>query len=198
MPVKDIIEFIIYITPGFLALEIYNSAHPVRDRKEFTDIAWSVIYGVLIYSFAEWLNNVILNDYFNSSRTVFPNLSFIIYILIIGVIVGLLKIFIHFIRDQISIRYPKLKFFAPDPQSIWVKINSPVNKCWAVVYTEDNAVYLGWISEYTSNPHIENQDFLLSKAKRVDDKLNVIYPINGIGVYLNTKNIKRIEFLKGK
>jgi hypothetical protein len=113
-------------------------------------------------------------------------------------IVGLLKIFIHVIRFKLSIKYPKLQFIAPDPQSIWVKINSPINKCWAVVYTDDNSIYLGWISEYSSNPHIENQDFLLSKAKRVDDKLNVIYPINGIGVYLNTKNIKRIEFLKGK
>jgi hypothetical protein len=33
---------------------------------------------------------------------------------------------------------------------------------------------------------------------RVDENLNIIYNITGKGVYLNTKDVIKIEFLSGK
>lgn len=75
-------------------------------------------------------------------------------------------------------------------------VNSPDNKDWAVIFLDDGSIYSGWISDYRFDPDSSDQDFLLSKAKRVDDDLSPMYEINGIGVYLNTRNVRRIEFVK--
>jgi Family of unknown function (DUF6338) len=66
---------------------------------------------------------------------------------------------------------------------------------YAVIYLDDGAIYLGWIKEYTFVPDAESNDFLLAGARRVDEHLNTIYLVNGQGVYLNTRNVKRIEFV---
>ncbi len=39
--------------------------------------------------------------------------------------------------------------------------------------------------------------FLLSKAQKIKDDGDIEYCIDGLGVYLNTKNVKRIELLNG-
>jgi hypothetical protein len=35
-------------------------------------------------------------------------------------------------------------------------------------------------------------------AKRVDEELKTVYVVNGQGVYLNTRDVKRIEFVQGR
>ena len=42
---------------------------------------------------------------------------------------------------------------------------------------------------------VADNDFLLAEAKRVDDDLVERYAVTGRGVYLNTRNVKRIEFV---
>jgi hypothetical protein len=69
---------------------------------------------------------------------------------------------------------------------------------WSVVYLDDGSIYLGVVHQYRSNPNDQDQDFLLAKAQRVDDKLQTLYLVTGQGVYLNTRNVKRIEYLAGK
>ena len=69
---------------------------------------------------------------------------------------------------------------------------------WAVIFLDDNSIYLGFIGTYRYDPDATDQDFLLAKAKRVDENLNVQYEIDGLGVYLNTRNVKRIEYYQGE
>ena len=65
------------------------------------------------------------------------------------------------------------------------------------MYLDDGSIYLGIIRQYRSNPNDQDQDFLLAKAQRVDsDKLQPLYPVTGQGVYLNTRNVKRIEYVR--
>ena len=71
------------------------------------------------------------------------------------------------------------------------------NTNWATVFLSDGAIYLGWISKYTFNPDAVDQDFLLSNARRVDEQLSELYRVTGIGVYINTRDVKRIEFVEG-
>lgn len=33
MPVKDLLEFILYIVPGFVALELYRASYPAGNGK---------------------------------------------------------------------------------------------------------------------------------------------------------------------
>ena len=80
---------------------------------------------------------------------------------------------------------------------MWVDVNDRTNKDWAIVYLDDGSIYLGWISNYTFNPNQQNHDFLLSNAKRLYDNLMVMYEIDGCGIYINTRDVKRIEFRSG-
>jgi len=100
------------------------------------------------------------------------------------------------LRLFLSDTYPALDFISPDVQSIWASINQ-TQAGWAVVFTDDGAIYMGWIGEFTYLPDAADNDFLLSDATRLNDDFTVSYEVKGQGVYLNTKNVKRIEFRKG-
>ncbi|MCR4264223.1 MAG: hypothetical protein NUV98_05910, partial [Candidatus Roizmanbacteria bacterium] len=56
MPVQNLIEFIVYIVPGFIALEIFRAAYPIRKQSEFVHLTWSFVYGVGIYVFVKWID----------------------------------------------------------------------------------------------------------------------------------------------
>lgn len=198
MPTEKIIEIILYIIPGFLAIEIYRSVYPGKSLSEFAQAVWSIIYGVLIFLTIKLADKYYFSGSHFSSSDKYPNLKFIIALFVCGVFVGLGRCAIHWLRFKLSEKYKLLSHLRPKPQSIWAKINENTNQDWAVVYLEDNSIYIGYISEYTYDPNQEDQDFLLSKAKRVDENLKEKYIINGIGVYLNTRKIQRIEFFKGQ
>jgi hypothetical protein len=74
-------------------------------------------------------------------------------------------------RFKIAAHWSRFEGIAPDPQSIWVKVNRPSND-YAVVYVDDGSVYLGWIKDYTFDPDAEDNDFLLADAKRLDEQLS--------------------------
>lgn len=197
MPVKDLLEFILYVVPGFVALELYRASYPAKERNQFAQIAWSIILGVFIFTFTKWVDENFLENVLQSRKEGFPSNRFIFSLLLVAFVTGGGMILLHFLRFQLSTLHNKLSFIAPDPQSIWAKINLRTNEDWAVVLLNDGSIYIGWISLYTYDPNTENQDFLLSKAKRVNEKLNTKYIIDGQGVYLNTRDVKRIEFVKG-
>jgi len=72
---------------------------------------------------------------------------------------------------------------------IWLKVNLPETKDWAVVFLNDRSIYTGWIKEYSFDPDNAYHDFLLARAKRVDENLKEKYVIDGLGVYLNTRDV---------
>lgn len=116
---------------------------------------------------------------------------------IAGVIWGSLLAGFNWMRLILSGNVRLLRFVAPDVQSIWARVNKAQATDWAVIFADDGAIYMGWIKEFTSDPDADDNDFLLSKAKRVDENLKVQYEVDGQGVYMNTRNVKRIELLRG-
>lgn len=197
MPIENIIEFLLYIAPGYIALQLYRSYWPVEKKDSFHDIALSVIYGVTIITILKWTDRHWFNYHFESNLSGFPSAKFLFGILIFGVILGGLFIGQRELRSYLSKQAKFLKFLSPGNDAIWVKINDRTNKDWATVYLDDGSIYLGWISNYIYNPHQQDQDFLLSRAKRLYDNLEVMYEIDGCGIYLNTRDVKRIEFRSG-
>jgi hypothetical protein len=198
MPINNIIEFIVYVIPGFLSIEVYRAAYPIKQKSEFSQIVWSILFGVLIVIIIKWSDINILHNQLFSDYSGIPGIRYSLALLFGGLFLGLFRIGLHNLRYYLSRKCKKLERIAPDPQTIWATINNKTNKDWSVVYLNDGSIYLGYISKYTFDPDKDNQDFLLSKAKRVDDQLKEIYTITGIGVYLNTRDVKRIEFLEGK
>lgn len=197
MPTEHLFEFVLYVIPGFLSVEIYRTIYPAKQKSEFAQIGWSILFGVLIVVTVKWVDKSIFNNQLYSNTQEFPGIRFTAALLSCGVFVGFVRVLLHFIRFQLSQRYKLCKDLSPDPQSIWAQINQPNNKCWAVVFLEDDSIYMGYISRYTFDPDNTDQDFLLGEAKRVDENLAEKYSVDGIGVYLNTRDVKRIEFIKG-
>lgn len=178
MPVDNLIEFIIYIIPGFLNRQTYYAWYPRRKKSDFVEITWSIIYGVVIYTLVVWLDKNYFSYFLVSNSSSFPNFMFIFVLLFSGFIFGIISILIHKLRFKITLNNPKLKLLgmniSPDPHNMWEQINRDSNIDWSVVYLADGSMYRGWISNYNLDPNIENQDFILSHASRVDDNLQVM------------------------
>jgi hypothetical protein len=197
-PVEHIAEFIVYAMPGFLALHIYRSVYPVKGLSEFLQVAWSVIYGVALAAVVRALDANYFNNILHSSDEGFPRIGFILVLAGFGMFWGLLLAGFNWTRLFLSGRSQFLQFIAPDVQSIWAKINRSQSTDWAVVFAEDGVIYMGWIKEFTYDPDADDNDFLLSQAKRLNADGSIQYEIDGQGVYLNTRNVKHIEFVKGE
>ena len=192
-PIEHVAEFLVYVMPGFVALHLYRAKYPVKGLSEFLQVAWSLIYGVVLASLVRNLDGNCLANALHSDDTGFPQLPFIGALLAAGALWGIFLIAFRWTRFTLARAFPTLRMIAPDEQTIWAKVNEPSDD-WAVVYLDDQSIYLGYIREYSFDPDAEDNDFLLAEAKRVNEHLEVQYPINGAGVYLNTKNVKRIEF----
>jgi hypothetical protein len=136
-----------------------------------------------------------LHGWLLSNTLGFPASRFVVALLLAGLLGGALLIGLYRARFLVAAYWqPRFEGIAPDPQSIWIKVNRPSND-YAVVYVDDGSIYFGWIKDYTFDPDAEDNDFLLADAKRVDEQLAEKYSVTGRGVYLNTRNVKRIEFL---
>ncbi len=183
-PVEHLADFLLYVMPGFIALQLYRATYPVKKLSEFLQVSWCVIYGIVLASTVRWFDHRFLNGLLHSDEAGLPWLRFVVALAVAGLLFGTLLIVVRSVRFTLSRKYARLSGLRPDPQSIWAKVNQSSTE-YAVVYLDDGAIYLG-----------ESNDFLLAGAKRVDDRLNTIYLVNGQGVYLNTRNVKRIEFVR--
>lgn len=193
----DIISLVIYLLPGFLAREIYNYYYPVKKKSDFTQTAWSLIYGIGIFYFVLFVDTKILCGYLEIDKTGFPSFKHIIALIIISII------FSHFLVlwDKFRARIDwKFIFKAPVLPSVWAETikKAASNEEWAFVFLKDGWIYRGWISQYTYDPDAAFQDFILSNAALFDSEFNHIYDISNAGcVYIDTRNVSRIEFEKG-
>ncbi|MGO9123295.1 MAG: DUF6338 family protein [Terriglobales bacterium] len=193
-PAEHLVDFLVYVMPGFIALQLFRAKYPARQLSEFLQVAWSLIYGVILAALVHGVDDRFLHGWLQTNAPGFPKPRFVAALLIAGLCGGVVLIALHFSRFRLAASWPRFAGIAPDPQSIWVKVNRPSND-YAVVYVDDGSIYFGWIKDYTFDPDAENNDFLLADAKRVDERLTEQYSVSGRGVYLNTRNVKRIEFV---
>lgn len=191
MPSQDIIQFILIIAPGFLVLYVYRSHYPARRVSQFTEITLSVVYGVAIYTAIVWIDLTFLGG------ALFKQIHLLaLALLTAGFVVGQLWVFLRYFRFNLPKWFPSKEKVAPKHkkhQSVWPLVANSTN--WAVVFLNDGSIYMGEIDYFTFDPNTEHQDFLLKNARRINENLEEIYLITGIGVYLNTRDVVRIEFL---
>lgn len=198
MPPQSLAEFILYIIPGFIALQIYHQKYPAKERESLIVFAYSLVYGVLIISILKTIDKFCLNFILHSNSSGIPGTRFIIVIFFSAIFLGYLSILLRELRSYFSKKVGFLRWLSPGVDSIWQKINDPSNEDWAVIFLNDGSIYLGWISKYAFDPNNVDQDFLITQAKRVKEDLSTVYSVNGIGVYLNTREVKRIEFVRSR
>jgi hypothetical protein len=189
MPTGDLAEFILYITPGFIVLRIIRWRYPGKQQSTFEQIAESVIFGVLIVAIVKLIDKGWKGFDLHSNAPGIPDPVFILALFSAAILLGNLLVGERWLRSEFAKRSPKLGWLASSPDSIWQMVNDPSHENWAVVYLKDGSSFLGYIAEYAFDPDAKDQDFLLAEAKRVKDDLTPEYIVNGIGVYLNTKEV---------
>ncbi len=198
MPTENLTEFFLYVIPGFIAFGIFKARYPRKDRDTFFEVTESIIVGIVILSVIKWIDGNLLNYFLGSNITGLPGIRYSLALILTGLITGFLMIGQVELRSFLARKFKFCRFLSPGDQSVWLKVNNKYQDNWAIVFLDDNqTIYRGWISEFSNNPELENQEFLLIKAAKVDSNLKVEYLINGRGVYLNLRDIKRIEFVSG-
>lgn len=195
MTIQNIVDFITYVAPGFIASEIYYSHFPVKQRTPLTQLAQSIIGGLVIVSFLRWIDQAVLAGTLHTNTAGVPDIRFSGALIGGGVAAGYLAVVQLSFRSVLASRYARLAWLSSGPDSIWQYVNRPSIADWAAIYLHDGSIYLGWISRYRFDPDAQDQDFLLTHASRVTDRLKIVHPVDGIGVYLNTRDVSRIEFL---
>lgn len=199
MPVDSLADFIVYIAPGFLATEVYKSYFPGKERSTFAQLAMSIVWASIIVVAVRLIDDNLLRGALHSSTTTpLAETKFIASLLLFGALFGWMAAKQLEARISLGHKYEFLAWLAPVSDSVWKFVNDRDVEDWAVVTLVDGTKYLGWISNYRFDPDESDQDFLLSRARRVDDRLAEAYVVDGIGVYLNTRDIVSIEFVGGK
>jgi len=188
----NVFVILLYVIPGFIAIEVYRLRYPGKRISDAQMIVRSLIWSFAIHVFLGSMSVVTDDPRINYVTRPLQTVGFKSVVLLIGCgcLLGAVLIVQHAIRGR-------LRLLPPDPLSVWPKVNfQRKQNYWAAVILKDSSrIYLGWISDFTFDPNDQNQDFLLSEAKRVDENLNVLYEVAGPGVYLKTSDVLCIEYL---
>ncbi len=195
MNFSDIVQFILYVIPGFISIEYFRARFPAKARTDFITISWSIVFGVGITSFLIWLDANALHGLLGYETQGFPGLKFLSVLVASGLLIGIFRAGLRQARFILSRRFHFLKWLTPGVNSIWARVNQKGTDQWALVFLDNDVQYLGYIKYFRNDPDTSDQDFLLAESFRVDKNRRPLYRVNGVGVYLNTRDVRRIEFL---
>jgi hypothetical protein len=199
---SQVADFIALVAPGFIAVEVFRSAYPVKTRSDKSNLYLYVVYSLICASILSLLSQhssiSVLGLKVPSRGTAF----YPVVLLVVGWLVGQGCIIYYWSRHRLSKTCRHLSWLRPDPQNTWNRINSDFDKQWAYVFLKDGSVYLGYIRFWNFDPDSQTQDFFLGSARRVDESMDIRgrkspkwkerYLI-GTGVYINTSEVSRIE-----
>lgn len=194
-PFGDVVVLLLYLLPGFLAMQLYRARYPSKRLSQFEAIVWSILHSLFIHfglrGVTYFLGCEDLVSLDPKAHSEIPTMT--IGVLILGGVVwgGVL-----IVQYQFRVLVPFLQ--SPDPQAIWpVVAAAPKEELWTVARTKQGTLYLGWVKKYSFDPAVEDHDFLLCPAYLVDDDLNVKRDLSVGGVYLNTRDIESLEMVPG-
>ncbi len=122
-PAEHLVDFLVYVMPGFVALQLFRAVYPASKLSEFVQVAWSLIYGVILATLVRGTDSRFLNGWLQSSAPGFPAFRFVAALVVAGLLLGVLRVGLNFARFFVAAHWPRLEGIAPDPQSIWAEIN---------------------------------------------------------------------------
>jgi len=196
LPFGNAVVFLLYLLPGFLAMQLYRARRPGKRISQFEVIVWSIFHSFIVHlglAGAAWALG--RDDLDLLSRAAESTIQPRTIIILLGG--GLVWGGVLTASDWIRTNVPFLP--SPDPQAIWpiVAGDAPKKDLWALVRTRQGVLYVGWIKQWSFDPAAEDHDFLLLPAYLVDEKLKVQRHLQKGGVYLNTRDIESFEMLPG-
>ena len=117
-PAEHLVDFLVYVMPGFVALELFRAKYPAKTLSEFLQVAWSLIYGVILATLVRSADSRFLHGWLQSNSPGFPSSRFVAALVTAGLVLGILLIALHSARFSLAANWPRLTGIAPDPRSI--------------------------------------------------------------------------------
>ena len=196
IPFNEAIGLLLYLTPGFLAMQFYRVSYPAKRMSQFESIAWSIVHSFIVLlglAGTAWIFDNSALNIFNLNRNAPIQPETILVLLAGGIVWSFFLIGFYWFRKFI----PFLP--DPDPQAIWpvVATHAPDDELWALVRTKQGIHYFGWLDKYSFDPAAENHEFVLRPAYLLDADLAVKRDLKQGGVYLNTRDIESFEMIPG-
>lgn len=196
-PFNEAISLLLYLAPGFLAMQLYRVHYPAKRMSQFEGVAWSIIHSFIVLlglAGTSWLFDHKDLYLFNLTRDDAPIQPKTILILLVG---GLVWYF--FLIGLYRLR--RLIPFMPDPDSqvIWPVVANYAadNELWTLVRTKQGIHYFGWLDNYSFDPAAEHHEIVLRPAYLLNADLAVRRDLKQGGVYLNTRDIESLEMIPG-
>ena len=187
-------QLLMILLPVFIAVEIYRKFFPAVKFRWLIYTGWVVINGVLIWSLLVSIEERIYNTSWGLLDGTGSFLG-ILFLFILGVIAGLIRVVFRMTGFKLAKNLNVLRWLKPEKGSIWMNVNEKNGgNEWVIVYLSDGSIYLGWVSQFANHPERTNQEFVLQNARRLDEAHKQLYEIVGAGVYLNTRDVIRIEY----
>ena len=194
--INQIINSIIYIIPGFIALSVYYFLIPTRKRSDFERLISSIIFSIPIYAIILFFENL-LNLYLRANKEIYIPLSWFIAV-ILGLMLSKIvsSVWFNNIITSIGIKF-KLK------PRVWNEVFDLPEAKWVRVVLSNGNVYIGSLSLYSLDPNDPDKDIFLHPAyllkKQSDNEIKStefeIVEIIEKGVYIRGANIVSVEFL---
>ena len=196
-PFGDVVVLLLYLLPGFLAMQLYRARYPGKRLSQFESIVWSILHSLFIHFTIRGVAYLLgCKDLVSLDPKAHSEISTMtIGVLILG---GFVWGGVLVAQYRLRALVPFLQ--SPAPRAIWpVVASAPEEELWTIARTKQGVLYLGWIKKYSFDPAVEDEDheFLLRPAYLVDDDLNVKRDLSVGGVYLNTRDIESIEMIPG-
>jgi hypothetical protein len=195
-------DVVALVAPGFIAIEVFRSAYPVKTRSDKSDVYLYVIYSLVSASLLSLLSHHQPASLLGFSVPSKGTPLYPLVLLAVGWLVGQGCVIYYWSRYQLSKKFRRLAWLRPDPQTTWNRVNQDLSHQWAYIFLKDGSVYLGYIRFWNFDPDSQSQDFFLDNARRVDERLDIRgqktpewterYLVS-TGVYISTSEVSRIE-----
>src|ERR1019366_6732257 len=83
-PAEHLVDFLVYVMPGFIALQLFRAKYPAKKVSEFLQVAWSLIYGVILATAVRGIDGRFLHGWLQSNSPGFPASRFVIALVLSG------------------------------------------------------------------------------------------------------------------
>lgn len=192
---------LVFIIPGFLALEVYRFLLPTKKRNTFERLLESIFLSYLIYGLflgINWLlcairktNNNVTTDQLATST--------IYIILLMSIIIGIALALIS--KSALFKNAMKRVFNISiiEHPTVWNAVLQRKDSAWVRVYLDnDRIIYIGWLDKYSCNPNDDVREIYLTSYQSYsydepEHPIDNFIEIDTNGVLINADRISRIE-----
>lgn len=172
MELSDLTQAILFLLPGFLAVEVKNFLTPTRRRSDFERLWESVILSLVAYgvTYSIFLTGA---SVVKSAPPTIRTTAFVVPDFVVAILLGYLWAKVlksHWfsqVAERVGVQY------TAEP-SFWAELlrfrsQGPLRGGWVRVYLEDGTKYIGTVTRFTTDPNEPDRELVLEQIYSVGE-----------------------------